>query len=91
MASGKPIFEEEHLTPSQQYNEYVMTSLRTVWGCDQQEIGRRFGAEYQDYFCLQAIRCLASGHLQETDGIYTLTRQGKFLADRITAELFYLE
>ena len=91
MASGKSIFDEEHLIPSQQYNEYVMTSLRTVWGCDQQEIGRRFGAEYQDYFCRQAIRCLASGHLQETDGIYTLTRQGKFLADRITAELFYLE
>ena len=91
MASGKSIFEEEYLTPSQQYNEYVMTSLRTVWGCDQQEIGRRFGAEYQDHFCRQAIRCLASGHLQETDGIYTLTRQGKFLADRITAELFYLE
>ena len=29
-------FEKEELTITQQYNEYILTSLRTIWGCDLQ-------------------------------------------------------
>ena len=36
-------FTEEILTADQQYNEFVMTGLRTIWGVDLEEIQARFG------------------------------------------------
>ncbi|MBL7138609.1 MAG: coproporphyrinogen III oxidase family protein [Bacteroidales bacterium] len=86
--SGSPFFEEEFLTFTRQYNEYIMTSLRTIRGCDISEIEQRFGEQYTRYFRHQAIRHLASGHLHESEGIYRLTKRGKFLADGIAADLF---
>lgn len=89
--SGKLPAEEEILTITQQYNEYVMTSLRTIWGADIQEICLRFGPAFETLFRQQAIRHLASGHLSESGGIFTLSRKGKFLADGIAADLFWGE
>ena len=34
-------FETEILTPAQRFNEYMMTSLRTMWGCDIHKIRTR--------------------------------------------------
>ncbi|MEZ4952422.1 MAG: hypothetical protein R2825_02445 [Saprospiraceae bacterium] len=34
LAENKLNYEIEILTPEQQYNEYVMTALRTMWGVD---------------------------------------------------------
>jgi len=81
-------FEEETLTTTQRYNEYVMTSLRTIWGCDIDKIEEEFGAGHASHFRNLAIRHLESGHLSESNGIYALSRSGKFLADGIAAELF---
>ena len=86
--SGSLSFEEEILTTTQQYNEYVMTSLRTAWGCDIKKIEKKFGVDYASHFRHQAIRHQVSGHLEESVGIHTLSRSGKFLADRISADLF---
>ena len=36
---NKVPFERENLTPAQRYNEYVMTTLRTIWGSDPSVIG----------------------------------------------------
>ncbi|MFH1160737.1 MAG: coproporphyrinogen-III oxidase family protein [bacterium] len=87
--SGIPQFEEEILTITQQYNEYVMTSIRTLRGCDLYVINLRYGQAYETYFRNQAIRHLASGHFTESSGIFTLTNKGKLLADGIAADLFY--
>ena len=43
-------YEEETLTPVQKYNEYVMTSLRTMWGCDSNKINKDFGSPVYDFF-----------------------------------------
>ena len=47
--------EKEVLTIEQRYNEYVMTSLRTVWGCDTVHIRNVFGEKFESYF-----RCIFS-------------------------------
>ena len=39
-------FEQEILTEVQQYNEYILTSLRTMWGADLKYIETKFGNEY---------------------------------------------
>ena len=85
---NKVPFEEEALSLTERYNEYVMTSLRTIWGCDLERI-KAFGADYEFHFKKNASAFVDKGFLTEADNVYTLTRDGKLLADFISAELFY--
>lgn len=86
--SGILPYEEEILTPVQQFNEYVMTSLRTQWGCDTGWIARRFGEEFARELLRQAARFEVNGYLRNDNGLIRLTDEGKLLADGITAQLF---
>ena len=42
---GDRQFEAETLSPTDRYNEYVMTGLRTIWGIDLERIALEFGNE----------------------------------------------
>jgi len=44
------IDEKEYLSKDQMYNEYVLTSLRTSWGCDIEHIKNAFGEKYSQHF-----------------------------------------
>jgi oxygen-independent coproporphyrinogen-3 oxidase len=80
--------EKEILTASQRFNEYVMTRLRTQWGCDLAVIGNLFGKKFAEHFVAQAKTKTEKGMMEKRENIFTLTREGKFFADRITAEMF---
>ena len=80
--------EKEVLTIEQRYNEYVMTSLRTVWGCDTAHIRNVFGEKFESYFVDNSIVFLEKGHLFQDGTKYFLTDEGKLFADGIAAELF---
>ncbi len=84
----KESFEEEVLTVDQRYNEYVMTSLRTVWGCDLGLVEQEFGKEYAAHLAAGAEKYLERQQLRKENTRYFLTEQGKFFADGIAAELF---
>jgi oxygen-independent coproporphyrinogen III oxidase len=86
--NGGSFFEKEELTPAQQYDEYVMVSLRTMWGCDTGVIRERFGENLVDYFSSRALKYISEGKMQENRGIYTLTDEGKLFADGIASDLF---
>ena len=81
-------FETEILTPVQRHNEYVMTSLRTMWGCDLNKIRQEFGEECAVRNSQLAIQFITSGMIVEKNGIYYLTDEGKLFADGIAADLF---
>lgn len=81
-------YETELLAPEQQYNEYVMVSLRTMWGCSLDTIRQEFGEEIAARTSQIADRFIRSGLLREQDRIYFLTDEGKIFADRIAMELF---
>ena len=81
-------FESEELTMSQRYNEYVMVSLRTMWGCDVRKIRNEFGPETEVRFLSLVSRFLESGEMIEKDGVYYVTDEGKLFADGIASELF---
>lgn len=81
------LFEKEVLTKEQLYNEYVMTSLRTTWGCNLQKI-IDLNPSFEKHF-IQHIQ----PYLEETaviveNQIYKLTNKGRLLADRIAMEVF---
>jgi len=81
--------EKEVLTMEQRYNEYVMTSLRTVWGCDAVHIRNVFGETFESYFLRNALPYLEKKHLYREGSKYFLTEQGKLFADGIAGELFF--
>lgn len=88
---GQVLSEYEKLSPVQQYNEYVMTRLRTFWGLNTQELLRFFGAKKAHHFIHSAHRYIESGHLEKDGSVVRLTRTGKFISDHIIADLFLSE
>ncbi|MDO5341694.1 MAG: radical SAM family heme chaperone HemW [Bacteroidia bacterium] len=81
-------FEKEILTSDDRYNEYVMTSLRTCWGCDIENIKKNFGEKYLKHFEENIVSYLNDGHLVRKGSRYVLTESGMLFADGIAAELF---
>lgn len=79
----------EMLTTDQRYNEYVMTRMRTVWGCDVQEITEKFGEKYKLYFEKTAEKFIECFWIIKTENIFLLTDAGKLMADFIARELFF--
>ena len=82
--------ESEELSIEQTYNEYVMTGLRTMWGCNKQEIRLKFGARFSEYFSVNAAPWIKNANMEQSGDIFTLTQKGKLLADGIASDLFYL-
>jgi len=81
-------FERELLTPVEQYNDYILVSLRTAWGVDISHICTHFGDDHANEFLRQAASYLQNGYMYERAGIFTLSRKGKMIADRIASDLF---
>lgn len=81
------LFELETLTPEQRYNEYVMTSLRTQWGCDLARI-RGIGAGFEAYFLSEVSPFLEDGSVWRSGEVFFLTQKGKFVGDYVASELF---
>jgi len=76
----------EVLTRKEHINEYVMTSLRTQWGCDMAWLQERYGYTLEHNAYLQK---LIDRKLVVIDGArLLLTTQGKLLADQIAMDLF---
>ncbi|MBL7796941.1 MAG: radical SAM family heme chaperone HemW [Saprospiraceae bacterium] len=90
LQAGNIPFEREVLTPAQRYNEFVMTGLRTMWGCEIARI-EAFGEPFSGYFHREKTQFLQSGVLENTGTHIRLTRAGKLLADRIASDLFWAE
>ncbi len=81
----KPLFEQEILSPTDRYNETVMTGLRTIWGVDADALDE----PYRSHF-LQGIQQFVNTILVEKiNKKYVLTPQGRLLADGIASSLFY--
>ena len=79
----------EELTTTQQFNEYLMVSLRTAKGVDASHIKNVFGEEYLNYFLSSAQKFILSKHIIQNSSIFTIDKKHWFAADNFIAELFY--
>ena len=86
----KTVSEKEVLTTNQQYDEYIMTSLRTSWGCDSEHILNVFGKKYHSHFESSVQQFIADGKIEKKGSVYVLSNNGKLFADGIAAALFIL-
>lgn len=80
----------ETLNNLNRYNEYVMTSLRTMWGLDLEKIKLDFGTNFKEALLNEIQPFIIKNQLILKDDKIYLTQQGKLFADGIAAELFKL-
>ena len=83
------IYEEEQLSELQQLNEYIMTSLRTKWGCNITQISTKFGSHYAQKIKKLSDNFLNKAWMIESNNHLILTNAGKLFADKIASELFF--
>jgi len=83
-------FEEEILSEENRFNEFILTGIRTKWGVSAAEIQSRFGPEKSAYFQQNMEKYLDRKLAVKTGEIYTLTQQGWFVSDEITANLMFI-
>lgn len=90
MKAGEPYFEIEELDMASSYNDYVITSLRTIAGMDLKRLAERFGDPYYSY-CLKQVE----PYVKENQAIIkedrlSLTEEGLFLSDAIMERLMWV-
>ena len=82
--------ERETLSTTDQYNEFVMTGLRTIWGVSLEKIKDNFGEKYLDYLENQSKKHIEETLLFVENGTLKTGEKGRFLVDGIAADLFML-
>jgi oxygen-independent coproporphyrinogen-3 oxidase len=90
LESGLPYSEEEILTESNRYNEYILTRIRTIWGVSTIDLKKDFGPEKVTYFRNNIERYINTGMVKQNDEIYNLTEKGMFVSDEIMANLMFI-
>lgn len=85
--SGSVYFEKEELDKKTKFNEYIMTSLRTMWGIDLEYVENVFDKEGYDYIVNLAGKFINYGLMKQENKTLVLTNQGKMISDNIISEL----
>ncbi|RRB00061.1 radical SAM family heme chaperone HemW [Larkinella rosea] len=78
----------EKLSRADQVNDYLLTGIRTKWGCDLRELTNLAGADFQVLRRIELQKLQNQGWLLLENHVLTLTPAGKLFADRVAAELF---
>jgi oxygen-independent coproporphyrinogen-3 oxidase len=81
-------YESEILSIATQYNEYMMTSLRTIEGCAYDYVLTKFGESALVRTKKIATHFIEKGQLIELENSLQVTQQGKFFLDGIAADFF---
>ncbi|WP_231459018.1 MULTISPECIES: radical SAM family heme chaperone HemW [unclassified Pedobacter] len=81
----------EELSLNDRFNEYIMTSLRTIWGTDLQKIETDFGKDFLEETKHNLRRFENKDWLNIENNTIKLSENGKLFADYIASELFIIE
>ncbi|GHM99902.1 coproporphyrinogen III oxidase [Cytophagales bacterium WSM2-2] len=88
---GKVPYELELLSSVSRINEYLLTTLRTDWGCNLQYLESEFGHDVLKVNKKEIENFVSLGFVTLHEQILSLTSKGKFLADKIASDLFVNE
>ena len=91
LESGESYFEMENLSIYDRFNESVMIGLRTIYGVDLQKIKKDFGQEFYNYLLKHTDVFIKDATLEIKADILRTTEKGKFLADGIASQLFFIK
>lgn len=83
--------EVEILAVADQFNEYIMTGLRTIWGVSLDVVEQDYGETYKTHLLNGVEVYQRIGLLKIDNNIVLTTQKGKFLVDGIASELFMID
>lgn len=83
--------ETEELSLQTQYNEYIMTSLRTIWGISVEKMKEDFDVDFEKKFESELKRFESEGWIEKVGDTWKVTEEGMLMADGIAAEFFIIE
>jgi oxygen-independent coproporphyrinogen-3 oxidase len=83
---GTSFFEREELDLKTRFNEYIMISLRTMWGIDLDYLEKTFEKESYDYVVNLSGKFINYGMMKHDQKNLVLTNQGKMISDNIISE-----
>lgn len=88
LSNGKLVETLEELSQTDHVNEYIMTSLRTMWGTDLKKISSLYGEIYVQEIIRQIKPYIENEKVTLSHNVIKLTDKGKLFADGIAADLF---
>lgn len=91
LKKGELNYENEILSETDHFNEYVMTALRTKKGCDTNFIKTHFSPFYGDFFKKNTEKWIKKGQIEQKNSFFSLTKKGQLMADLITSNLFIVD
>ena len=80
--------EMEVLSPEDQFNDYILTRLRTKWGLEKSHLKKLLLLITHPQFDEQVLSHEMSGNIEILNEDIYLTNKGKFIADRIASDFF---
>ena len=86
LESNKLLFRKEELSLRTRFNEYIMTSLRTMWGIDLGYVENNFEKEGYDYIINLSKKFISYGLMRMEGNSLILTNTGKMISDNIISE-----
>lgn len=84
--SDSPLFDKEELDRKTRFNEYIMTSLRTMWGINLDYVEDVFDKEGYDYIRNLSGKFIDYGLMRQEKQTLVLTNQGKMISDNIISD-----
>lgn len=82
--------EVEHLSTANLFNEFVMIGLRTIWGCDLNNLEQKFGTTMVQNLKQMAANYIENQSLILENNILYISPKGKLIADAIISDLFWV-
>lgn len=87
VTQNKACYETETLSLNDQFNDYLITSLRTIWGIDFNFILSKFGESVLNRLISDSKKYIDSDDLIQKENYFYLTQKGKFISDAILTDL----
>ncbi len=88
--NNESYYETEELDTPTRYNDFVLTSIRTKWGMDLENLKSLFGDKYYSYAIKMAAPHIAEETLERNGNIIRLTKKGIFISDGIMSDMMWV-
>lgn len=89
--NGQTYFEVEDLDLYTRYNDFVITTIRTMWGMQLDALKEQFGEKLYNYCLRMAQPHLSQGTLELSNNVLKLTEKGVFISDGIMSDMLWVD
>lgn len=88
---GGSFSEKEELNFYDNFNDLILTSLRTYWGLDLKIVQEQFGEDLYQHCVQKAKKYIESKHIRKENDSLILSDEGVFVSNDIMSDFFFVE